>query len=67
MANSLLPAAALLGVLVAQAAGGEGKGEPPALRYTVRTEQGDRSWLDRAAVLKTLKLSAERARAWAED
>src|SRR5947209_1780320 len=66
-----LPAAlvVLTGAAIVPIRGDENdkKKDPPPLRYTVRTEVGDRSGLDRDAVLKTLELNAEQSRAWAED
>jgi prepilin-type processing-associated H-X9-DG protein len=39
---------------------------PPPLRYTVRTEQGERAGRNRDSVLKAAKIPAEQVRPWAE-
>ena len=41
--------------------------QPLPLQYTVRTEQGNRSSRNRDSVLKTVKMTPDQVRAWAED
>jgi hypothetical protein len=72
MSKSVL--AALVASLAAGLAAAQPKGDAPTtepelppLRYTVRTEQGDRSGRVRASVLKALKMTPDQVRAWAED
>jgi len=60
--------AVLMSVLLADLTGGQPKDEQsPPLRYTVRTEQGERSGQDRDAVLKTVKMTTDQVREWSEE
>jgi hypothetical protein len=65
---------AIVPALAAGCAASHSKGDDPekndvspALRYTVRTEQGDRSGRDRESVLKAVKMTADQVRAWVEE
>jgi hypothetical protein len=43
------------------------RGQAGQVQYSVRSEQGSRTSRDRDSVLKTLKMTDEQVRAWAED